>query len=500
MKPSILIVEDQFIEANNLRLILDRAGYEVLPVAASVPAALRVLETHQPGLALVDIRLDGVLTGIDLARILNGRNIPFVFVSANTNRPILNAAKTTRPAGFLVKPFRLKDVLTTMEIALYLHGGRERSEEGLEDLDPVAGAGEEARGVLGAGGRAGVADIGKKLIWKSQVMQTVMENVRLVAPSQAAVLILGESGTGKELIARSIHEASNRRSAPFVVVNCGAIPANLLESELFGHEKGAFTGATDRRIGKFEQAEGGTIFLDEIGELPADMQVSFLRVLQEREIEAVGGKTKRVDIRVVAATNRNLAEQVGLGRFRMDLYYRVNVFPIPLPPLRQRREDILPLAEYFVRQFGLAEGKVITGFSAEMAHSLLSYDWPGNVRELENAMRRAALLAKGPVVEAPLAAEGMRTFGFGEVASGRLASGSVGFGGAESVGDSQKLKSIADNERDHILAALRFCNWKVYGPGGAAELLKIHVSTLNSRIKKLGIAKERGPERRPGRE
>jgi two-component system response regulator HydG len=269
------------------------------------------------------------------------------------------------------------------------------------------------------------------------------------------------------------------------VVNCGAIPLNLLESELFGHEKGAFTGATDRRIGKFEQAEGGTIFLDEIGELPHEMQVSFLRVLQEREIEPVGGQTKRVDIRVVAATNQNLAEQVGLGRFRMDLYYRLNVFPIPLPPLRQRREDILPLAEYFVRQFGVAEGKEITGFSEEMAHSLLSYDWPGNVRELENAMRRAVLLAKGHTVEMlALAPEG--TFVYKPE------------GGAPVGADSQKLKSIVENERDHILAALRVCNWKVYGPGGAAELLQIHVSTLNSRIKKLGITKERGPERRPG--
>lgn len=474
MKPSILIVEDQFIEANNLRLILDRAGYEVLPVAASVPAALRLLDTHQPRLALVDIRLDGVLTGIDLARILNGRSIPFVFVSANTNRPILNAAKMMRPAGFLVKPFRLKDVLTTTEIALYMHGGKEKRETD----GGVGGLAEMAAGV-------GAAVAGKKLIWQSQVMQTVMENVRLVGPSQAAVLILGESGTGKELIARCIHETSNRRSGPFVVVNCGAIAANLLESELFGHEKGAFTGATDRRIGKFEQAEGGTIFLDEIGELSPEMQVGFLRALQEREIEPVGGRTKKVDIRVVAASNRNLAEQVGLGRFRMDLYYRLNVFPIPLPPLRQRREDILPLAEYFVRQFGEVEGKTLMGFSVEMAHSLLSYDWPGNVRELENAMRRAALLAKGPVVEAPLAVVGdQAAFGFGGI----------------SIADPQKLKSIADNERDHILAALRVCNWKVYGPGGAAELLQIHVSTLNSKIKKLGITKERDPGRRPGRE
>ena len=315
-------------------------------------------------------------------------------------------------------------------------------------------------------------------------MQTVMENVRLVGPSQAAVLILGESGTGKELIARCIHEASGRRDGPFVVVNCGAIPYNLLESELFGHERGAFTGAMDKRIGKFEQAEGGTIFLDEIGELPPELQVNFLRVLQEKEIEPVGGQTRRVNIRVVAATNRNLTELAANGRFRMDLYYRLNVFPIHLPPLRQRREDILPMAEYFIRKFGEAEGKALTGFSVEMAHSLLSYDWPGNVRELENTMRRAALLAKGAFVE-------------GMPLESAFEAGTVW--GSAPVSDVQKLKTIAENERDHILATLRHCNWKVYGPGGAAELLGIPVSTLNSRIKKLGIRKEKGPVTGPGR-
>ena len=254
-----------------------------------------------------------------------------------------------------------------------------------------------------------------------------------------------------------------------VVVNCGALPPAIIESELFGHEKGSFTGAFEKRIGKFEEADGGTIFLDEIGELSADLQVKFLRVLQQKEIQPVGGKTKIINVRIIAATNRHLDEEVAVGRFRMDLYYRLNVFPIVIPPLRERKEDILLLANFFIGKFADMEHKIISGFSGEVIRHMESYEWPGNVRELENLMQRTALLTKGPIVtEFYLNPELIKP-----------------------VFSDTKLKSITENERDHIIATLKKSNWKVYGPGGAAELLDMNVSTLNSRMKKLGIEKVR---------
>ena len=282
-------------------------------------------------------------------------------------------------------------------------------------------------------------------------------------------MILGESGTGKELVAHTIHEASKRKSKPLVVVNCGALPANLIESELFGHEKGAFTGAFEKRIGKFEQADGGTIFLDEVGELPMDTQAKFLRVLQEKEVEPIGGKSKKVDVRIIAATNRNLEEGVASGGFRMDLFYRLNVFPISVPPLRERKEDILLLADHFLKKIAEDEGKIIEGFSLDVINKMENYHWPGNIRELEKLIRRTVLLTTTNIVN--------EFYHHPETIKVTTAT--------------EKLKSITENERDHIIAALKSCNWKVYGPGGAAELLNIHVSTLNSRMKKLGIEKNR---------
>ena len=453
MKHKILIVEDQFIEANNLRLILDRAGYSVAPIAASFVEAMDILDRHQPDLVLLDIYLSGSLTGIDLAKILAAKKIPFVYLSANSNRKVFLAAKSTKPYGFLVKPFRQKDVLVALEVALHLHEVMQKMPFAqIEDKNENEGSKDEF-----------------KIITGCKSMQNIFEHIRLVAPSEASVLVLGESGTGKELVANTIHDTSKRKSKPFVVVNCGALPPNLIESELFGHEKGSFTGAFEKRIGKFEQADGGTIFLDEVGELPLDTQVKFLRVLQGKEIEPIGGKVKKVDVRIIAATNRRLEEEITGGKFRMDLYYRLNVFPISLPPLRERKEDILLLADFFIKKFARLESKNITGFSPEVIRKMENYNWPGNVRELENVMRRTALLTKGPVVD---------EFYYQPEP--------VKVNNAE-----EKLKSITENEKDHIIAALRSCNWKVYGPGGAAELLQIHVSTLNSRMKKLGIEKVR---------
>src|SRR5258706_13381795 len=254
MKLKILIVEDQFIEANNLRLILDRAGYIVLPIAASFVEAMEMLDRHKPDLVLLDIYLQGELTGIDFAKILAARKVPFVYLSANSSRKIFLAAKATKPYGFLVKPFRQRDVFATLEVALELHDGMQKGSLIRTDYSKS---------------EIPVSDkYSFQIVTQSRSMENILEHIRLAGPSETTVLILGESGTGKELVAKAIHDASNRKSKPLVVVNCGALPPTIIESELFGHEKGAFTGAVEKRIGSFEQANGGTIFLDEIGELP----------------------------------------------------------------------------------------------------------------------------------------------------------------------------------------------------------------------------------------
>ncbi|SFM89720.1 DNA-binding transcriptional response regulator, NtrC family, contains REC, AAA-type ATPase, and a Fis-type DNA-binding domains [Chitinophaga sp. YR627] len=456
MRTKILIVEDQFVEANNMQGILERAGYEVTGIARSVQIALKMIEKEQPHMVMLDILLQGNLTGIDLAARLREMKIAFVYLSANSDKPILDAAKATRPYGFLVKPFRAKDVLVMLDVAWYLH---QHAEEEVKNSDEFL-----KNGKIFAPGEL------KEIIGKSPAVINILNNVKIVSQSDTAVLILGESGTGKELIAQAIHRLSSRRNKPLIVVNCGALPANLIESELFGHERGSFTGAFNRRIGKFEQADGGTIFLDEIGELPLDLQVKFLRVLQEKEIERIGGVGKKVDVRIIAATNRNLEEEISAGRFRLDLYYRLNIFPIVLPPLRERPGDVLLLADYFLKKYADKQGKSITGFSDEVINQISQYSWPGNVRELENMMERSVLLSMGNLIT-NLVLPKDKNKAVIEI-------------------EVDKVKTIAENERDYILAILDKCDWKVYGEGGAAQMLGIKVSTLNSRMKKLGIDKK----------
>lgn len=453
MNIRILIVEDQFIEANNLKHTLLGAGYEVCSIARSVPIALTIIEKEKPDLVLLDIFLQGPLTGIDLARTLEKQHMPFVYLSANSNKDVLDAAKSTRPYGFLVKPFRKSDVLVMIDVAWYLHQEKQVSRKGQK---PASGPQADAAtgGIIGRG----------------PAHEELLKNIRLVAPANTSVLIIGENGTGKERVAQAIHQSSPRSAQPFVVVNCGALPANLIESELFGHEKGAFTGALQKRVGKFEQADGGTIFLDEIGELPPDAQVKFLRVLQEREIESIGGQAKKVNVRVIAATNRDLEQEVAASRFRVDLYYRLNVFPLNLLPLRERKDDILPLAQHFLKIHTQATGKAISDFSKEAVQTLLHYNWPGNVRELQNIVERTVLLTEGTEID-------------------HLPMKAVSRTGESMVADEKKIKTMEENERDHIIAVLEKCNWKISGKGGAAELLAINANTLFSRIKKLGIEK-----------
>jgi formate hydrogenlyase transcriptional activator len=301
----------------------------------------------------------------------------------------------------------------------------------------------------------------------SPALEAVLEQVEQVAPTDSTVLIQGETGTGKELIARAVHNLSSRCGRPFIKLNCAAIPFDLLESELFGHEKGAFTGAIAQKIGRFEMADKGTLFLDEVGDIPPALQPKLLRVLQEQEFERLGsGRTHQVDVRLVAATNRNLVDMVKRNEFRSDLYYRLNVFPIPLPPLRARREDIPALVEHFVEIYARRMGKQIDQISSETMSELASYAWPGNIRELQNFIERSVILSSGNVLQAPFASLK-----------------------AAATTEAQEAVTLEEAERNHIRRTLDQTRWVVSGPHGAAARLGIKRSTLYFRMQKLGISR-----------
>jgi formate hydrogenlyase transcriptional activator len=314
----------------------------------------------------------------------------------------------------------------------------------------------------------------------SGALRAVLRKVRTVAPTGSTVLICGETGTGKELVARALHDLSPRRERTFVKLNCAAIPMGLLESELFGHERGAFTGAIAQKVGRFELAHKGTLFLDEVGDIPLELQPKLLRVLQEQEFERLGGtRTIKVDVRLVAATNRDLAQMVAEGRFRSDLYYRLNVFPVTLPPLRERADGIPSLVRHFAQQFARRMGKRIESIPTAVMDALVRYPWPGNVRELQNVIERAVILSRGPALEVPA----------GELqhASGHPTGGAPG--GAGAAGAAVAAVTLADAEREHILRALRETGWVVAGPRGAAARLGMKRSTLQKKMKKLAIVR-----------
>ncbi|WDF75747.1 sigma 54-interacting response regulator [Mucilaginibacter sp. KACC 22773] len=646
-RKKILVVEDEFIIADVLSNILKTAGYDVCGIADSVPEALEMIDEFAPGFVLLDIYLKGKLTGIDLAHRLTEINTPFIYISANSNQKVLEAAKITNPYGFVIKPFREKDVLIALDIAMY------RYENQLENgLRQIAVLQKKAAEILAStiGWEHKILQMGKTLqpyipfeflsvgmkqedtgsfyeigfsrigfdeyqliggtelmivtnhkqhelaklkandltdliatwydenelevllkkpslkklfadtynlkshlsmpislsngkvcyfnfysrrpdayqadhlvlcnrlqlmltsfmesmqhapnsplinkpgnytpnpqvktteqpnpfsgiIGSSHLLLTVFDNVVQVSKSNSSVLILGESGTGKEKIAERIHSLSLRKDKPFIRINCAALPTSLIDSELFGHEKGAFTGAHERKIGRFEQAHTGTIFLDEIGELPLESQSKLLRVLQEKEIERIGGRvTIKTDVRIIAATNRNLDKEVAEGRFRLDLFYRINVFPILMPPLRERKEDIADLARHFLNIYARKTGKTVRGISPQVLESMKRYHWPGNIRELENLIERNVLLTRDDMINS--------------MALPTQLEQPIAVMPAETV-----VTTMVEGERAHILAALKKCNGKIWGEGGAAGLLNIPPTTLNSKMKKLGIRKDFG--------
>jgi formate hydrogenlyase transcriptional activator len=308
------------------------------------------------------------------------------------------------------------------------------------------------------------------LIGSSSRFRALISNIELVGPIDSAVLLQGETGTGKEVVARAIHESGPRRKNRFVALNCAAIPSTLLESELFGFERGAFTGAVNQTLGRFQAADRGTLFLDEIGDLPLELQPKLLRALQEKQFERLGGnQTLQVDVRVIAATNQDLGRMVRERKFRADLYYRLNVFPMTLPPLRERREDIALLAEHFVEKFARQQGKVVNTIPDDVMAALELYDWPGNVRELQNVIERGVIITTGSV----LSRQTTEHLAISALFSAAAEAGSI--------------ETMDDAERAHITAALRGTNWVVAGPNGAAAQLGLPRTTLLSRMQRLGI-------------
>ncbi|MGQ9635385.1 MAG: sigma-54-dependent transcriptional regulator [Bryobacteraceae bacterium] len=379
MKPRILVVEDEAKLRRVIELQLQAAGYEV-DLAGSAEEALRLAD--RASLVLTDLRLPG-MDGLELLRLLRRQDelLPVVVMTAFGSVEIAVEAMKLGATDFLLKPFSLDHLLTVIQKALEVRALRYENRSLREEL-----------------GRRYTFD---NIVGRSPAMQEIFATILRVAPTRATVLLAGESGVGKDLIARAIHYHSPRRDRPFVKINCTAIPENLMESELFGFEKGAFTGAVASKPGKFELADTGTAFLDEIGDVPGPIQVKLLRVLQEREFERLGSnKTRQIDVRIIAATNRDLRAALEEGTFREDLYYRLNVVPINIPPLRERQEDIPFLAEHFVRKLAPELGSTASSISDAAIRKLMEYHWPGNVRELENVIERSLVLCSGTVLEA----------------------------------------------------------------------------------------------------
>ena len=644
MNKRVLIVEDEFIVANNLRQVVQRFGYDVIGIAGSADEAEENLQKNKPDIVLLDIRLQGLRSGIDIARRLKADNIAFIYLSANSSQKVLEEAKTTEPYGFLVKPFRKKDLQIMLDIAWYRHmhsletktnyesilqtrlteiihelsdnrqkllkiastiqaylpfdliasGPRPLSATQLDDnaylrigFDEYQFIGEKelltitnmkktALAVILAnshtdthatiydntdgnekmnnpslqktltetfalqsqlvfpvvlsngqlfhyffysrqpdtytnhhmallnGLRRLLTELAEKTIHSPAAFIPLQAETRLhpgnrqefrgiignhhtllaaldltsqVAAFSTAVLILGESGTGKEKLAQAIHLLSPRKDGPYITLNCGAIPATLIESELFGHEKGAFTGAIEKRKGIIEQADGGTLFLDEIGELPSDMQVKILRFLQEKEIKYLGGGTPiKVNVRIIAATNRNMEKEVAAGNFRLDLYYRLNVFPITLPSLRERSSDIPALATFFAEKFCHEFNRPFNGISTSMMEAMMAYDWPGNIRELENVLEQSAVLNDG---KSQLELKRV------------LTNKSTASSARTNINTLEDVKHVQrETEKEYIISILKKTNGRIRGAHGAAALMNMKPSTLESKMTRLLIRRE----------
>ncbi len=469
----VLILEDRAEDAVLLARELDRHGFETKWSRVESRDEYLQSLTERPDVILADYTLPR-FDALAALRLLKERklDIPFLVVTGTIGEESAVECMREGASDYLLKDrlARLGPAVTRALAEKELRDQKLAAEAALQKLkDRLEVENEYLQAEIDATHHA------DEMVGTSAVLERVREQVRQVAGTDATVLILGETGTGKELIARAVHRSSARRFRPLVKVNCASLPVGVIESELFGHERGAFTGATAKRRGRFEVADGGTLFLDEVGELPLELQAKLLRVLQDGELERVGSSaTTRVDARIIAATNRNLLLGVSEGNFRRDLYYRLHVFPIEAPPLRTRGEDIPLLVSFFVTRLARKLGKPIPAFSAESMRQLMSYSWPGNVRELENVIERAVILTTGsslafdPAWLVPETAGAART-----VAEADL-------------GVAEK-RTLADVERSHILEVLEKTHWQIAGRGGAAEELGLNPSTLRSRMEKLGV-------------
>jgi len=453
----VLVVDDEQSMREFLAICLRRAGHEVA-VADSARAALGHLRAAPTDVVVTDLRMPGDLDGLGLLHAVKRENIDseVVLVTAFATADTAIAAMKQGAYDYLTKPFKVDEINAVISRAMEK---RQLIAENAALREQVAG-------------RVRLA----QLLGRSKAMHKVFELIQKIHSTRTSVLITGESGTGKELVARALHTEGSRASGPFVAVNCGAIPDELMESELFGHKKGSFTGAVADKAGLFQQAAGGTLFLDEIGELGLGLQVKLLRALQERRVKPVGATEEvEADVRVVAATNRELEEEVARGAFRSDLYYRLNVIEVRLPPLRQRREDIPILVEHFIRRFSTEQDKEVVGVTPEAMKRLEEYDFPGNVRELENIMERAIALSTGTFIDAE------------ELPALRSAARPASDPAVEFPSDGVDLdRLVADYERAIVLKALD-------RSGGvrkkAAQLLGISFRSLRYRLEKLGIDK-----------
>ncbi len=451
-KTRILVVDDEATARNGLAKLLEQEGY-VVETAEDGLAALAAVAERPPALIISDLKMPN-MDGMELLKQLRERGVETPTVVATAFGEVATAVAAMRAGAedYLTKPIDFDALLMVVERTL----AREELKSEAENL----------RRQLRARDKEGL----EGLLGASAAMQRVYQMVRQVAPARATVLITGESGTGKGEVARALHALGPRSLAPFVSLHCAALAESLLESELFGHEKGAFTGADKRRVGRIEQADGGTLFLDEIGEIPAATQIKLLRVLQERSFERVGGNdTIKVDVRVVAATNKNLAEEVREHRFREDLYYRLNVVHVDMPPLRQRGNDVVLLAEHFLRRFARENNRRIDSFSDDARAKLVAHRWPGNVRELENAIERAVVFTEGELVEA-------------EALPFDAAPASIE-GGPRIPG-----ATMAELEKYAILATLEAVGGST---SRAADMLDISARTIQYRLHEYGVAASR---------
>jgi DNA-binding NtrC family response regulator len=450
--PTILIVEDEAKMRRLLELNLGEDGLTTLS-ASDAEAGLKLLRENTVDLVVTDLKLPG-MNGLEFLHAIKRQNagLPVVVMTAFGSVETAVEAMKAGASDYVLKPFSLSEMRMVVRKELDVHNLREENRSLREAL-----AKRYAH---------------PNVVARSVKMQEVLATVERVAPTNATVLLGGESGVGKDLIARAIHEKSRRASGPFIKINSTAIPENLLESELFGYEKGAFTGATGSKPGKFELADKGTLFLDEIGDVPPATQVKLLRVLQEREFERLGGtRTVKVDVRLIAATNRDLREALEQGTFREDLYYRLNVVPIDIAPLRQRKEDIPDLVSLFISRFAGDSGKPVQGITPEAMQILVDYHWPGNVRELQNIIERACALAKGKVLEASDIHLDVRPAKAANGASGFLPEG----------------MTLEHWEDEMIREALRRANGN---KSQAARLLGLSRNALRYRLSKIGIADE----------